>query len=78
MGPFYPVLSSFDLVKDTSNRENNQFIYPTQPAVLDGVSLCICDQGLVSDSANMATIPLPRPGEDHKKDNGQEEQIASS
>ncbi|KAK3522247.1 hypothetical protein QTP70_034138 [Hemibagrus guttatus] len=56
------------------------YLIQEKPAVLDGVSQCICDQGLVSDSANMATIPLlmTRLGEDHKKDKGQEGQIVSS
>ncbi|XP_060752473.1 opsin 4xa isoform X1 [Tachysurus vachellii] len=57
------------------------YLVQEKPAAFpEGVSLSICDRGVVSGSANLATIPLlmMRPGEDHKEDNVQEEQIVSS
>ncbi|XP_034168611.2 opsin 4xa [Pangasianodon hypophthalmus] len=56
------------------------YLAQEKPAILDGVSLSICDQDLVAESANMATMPLlmTSPGEDQKDDDGQEEQIMSS
>lgn len=60
---------------DTTNKYNNPHLFPTQPTVLDGVSLSICDQDLVAESASMATMPplMMNPRDDHKEDDGREE-----
>ncbi|XP_060765587.1 opsin 4xa [Neoarius graeffei] len=51
------------------------YLAQEKPTVLDGVSLSICDQDLVAESASMATMPplMMNPRDDHKEDDGREE-----
>ncbi|TSM28183.1 Melanopsin-B [Bagarius yarrelli] len=82
--PLPPSLQSANQLMEKNQRlphqqENNftNSLAQKKPAILDKVSMSICDQDLVSDLTNIVTMPLLMlsPEEDHKEEDEQQEGI---